>query len=279
MQLEVKNMTELKQKQITENQRIRGPNLRVLIPCFPGVPFEEGLASANADDRVIASNKRMSQALVGSKEWKNISKVFSCWTGTMTAYSEPGKKLGKAVESVDSETGHRWVFPVPEEHQDKKDAILVTEHPDYTLEIDGKTRIVRAAQVDLIERFPAENGFYLGDVMHGIPTGEKVVWDDNIRYLFRTDSRVGPVVRGDSTNSCIDWRDFNLVESTSVALGVAAEAPDALLKGVTPEEFRSLVGEANKNLDMLAQFLKPESLIGMHRLLGALVLRGVIRGE
>jgi hypothetical protein len=265
-------MTKL--KQITGSQRIRGPNLRVLIPCFLGVPFEEGLARANVEGKVIASNKRMSQALVESKEWKSISKGLACWTGTMTAYKKPGEKLGKTVEYVDSKTGDRWIFPVPQEHQDKTDAILVAEHPDYTLEIDGKTKIVRAAQVDLIEKFPVENGFYLRDTKHDIPTGDEVFQRDDVTpYLWRTDSRVGPVARGDPSNSITSWRDICLIESPSESLGVAVEAPDTQISGVTPAELRSLVEDANIDFAALSQVLKPESIAGIRRLLHTIVLQ------
>jgi len=209
---------------IHEESWIRGPKLSVLISRSNGVPFEEGLARADTDNRVIASNKRMSQALVRNQEWRTIIEVFACWTGTITAYTKPGEKLGKAVEYIEPVTKYRWVFPVPEAYRDKKDAIIVAEHPDYSLEIDGKTRIVRAAQVDLIERFPAKNGRYLGDSKHDIPSGDSVQDDWDTRYLYRMDTRVGPVARGYNLYYRGDRRSVCLKNRPSVGRGVAVVA-------------------------------------------------------
>ena len=198
-------------------------SLAVLSSRYDPVSFEAGLARANAENKVIASNKRISRALLGSDEWRAIQEVFVCWTGTMTAYTKPGEKLGKAVEYADPETGYRWIFPVPEKHQGKTNAILVAEHPDYTLEISGKTRIVRATQVDLIERFPAKNGWYLGDTHHDIPCGDEVAASDATRYLLRTDIRVGPVARGRDSDGIDVGRQISLRTNPSGAFGMAVE--------------------------------------------------------
>ena len=112
---------------------IRGPSLEVFIPRSSGVTMKEALARATAEKRVIASNKRLSQALVGSKEWETIRAALPCWTGTMIAYDKPDQKLGKTIEYLDSKTKIRYVFPVPEEHQRKKNVLLVAEHPGFTL--------------------------------------------------------------------------------------------------------------------------------------------------
>ncbi len=191
-------------------QEIRNSRLSVLVKSIPGLPMEDGLANAAKAGVVMALNRRMSHALIGSDEWRGIAAALPCWTGTMTAYVKPDEKLGKTIEYVDPKTGNRYVFPVPEEHQGKKNAILVAEHPDYILEIDGKNRVVRAAQVDLVERFPASDGSYLGDAKHDIPQGEQVnsasdeprrLWstdNDEARRLWRIEKRVGLAVRVDS---------------------------------------------------------------------------------
>src|SRR3989344_1993593 len=184
--------------QPVQKERVRGPYLRVLVPRSQGVPFERALVLAEGANGVIASNKRLDKALVGSDEWQRVKEVFAAWSGTMTAYKEPGQKLGKQIENVDSETDFRRVFSVPEAHKDKKSAILVAEHPDYTLEVDGRNRVVHAAKVDLVGEFPASDGWYLTDRVHGIPTGEQVPSSNgDARYLWRIASRVGPVARGD----------------------------------------------------------------------------------
>ena len=173
---------------------IRGPNLEVLIPYKPGATMEEALKRAEKEKRVIASNIRLDQALVGSDEWKNIEAALWCWSGTMTAYEKPGKNFGKTIEYVDDETKIRYVFEVPAQYVGEKDSILVAEHPDYKLEIDGNSRIIRAAVVDLIEKFPARDDWYLADSKHGIPFGKQIdSSDSNARCLNRIDTLVGPV--------------------------------------------------------------------------------------
>ena len=212
-------------------KRIRDPKLAVLVKRANGVPFVEGLAIAG-EGRVIASNKRLDKVLVGSDEWKNISDAFPCWSGTMTGYEKPGKKLGKSVVYVDSETNQRYVFPVPEDYKGAKDAILVIEHPDYTLERDGKDLVVAVKNIEnisLVENFPSERGWYLTDEKHGIPTGNEVnSSNDDARYLWRIDdgSRVGPVARGDrSIYGYVLRRLVVLDVRPSDCLGVVVEAP------------------------------------------------------
>ena len=61
-------MTERKLKK--RNERIRGPNLAVLISFSKGVPFEEGLRRADAENLVVASSKRLIKALVKTQEWR-----------------------------------------------------------------------------------------------------------------------------------------------------------------------------------------------------------------
>ncbi|MCI0504394.1 hypothetical protein L0Y65_06860 [Candidatus Micrarchaeota archaeon] len=150
--------------QVSGKERIRGPNLAILVKRFNGVPMEEALAKADEAGVVIASNKRLSQELVGSDEWRGIREVFACWSGTMTGYEKPDQKLGKSIAYTDSETGVRYIFPVPQEHQGKKNVVLITEHPNFTLETDGKTRIVQAKEVGVVSEFPvASKKWYLCD--------------------------------------------------------------------------------------------------------------------
>ena len=77
--------------------RVRGPNLRVLVKRADGASFRRALELADQGSLVLASNKRMSKALVETDEWKSMRGAFACWSGTMTGYKEPGKKLGKFI--------------------------------------------------------------------------------------------------------------------------------------------------------------------------------------
>jgi len=272
-------------------ERMRGPNLAVLVKRSDGVPMEEALTKADAAGAVIASSKRLSKALVGSDEWQGIREVFACWSGTMTAYDTPNQKLGKTIEYTDSESGIRYIFPVPEEHVGKKNVVLVAEHPNFTLETDGKTRIVQAKEVGIVSEFPvASEKWYLGDAKYDIPTGKIVdASDEAARYLWRIDKRVGLLVRsGDDWVD--DFRRFvNAGFRASSRFGVAIEAasggaPKKLqvetadngiaIKGVTLEEFRALVGNAETNLAEVSQMLRPEKLEAMRLLVQALEIKG-----
>jgi hypothetical protein len=175
-------------------ERIRGPNLASFITNVNGVTMEEALRRTDKAGLVIASNKRLGKALVGSNEWRQVSDVFTCWSGTMAAYDKPGQKLGKMIEYTDPLTRKKYIFPVPEEHQGKKNVILVAEHPDFTLERDGKTSIVQAKKVGIVEEFPVSNNYYLADPKYGIPTGEKVdYFNPEGRLLARVRKWVGLV--------------------------------------------------------------------------------------
>ena len=185
-------------QQISGKERMRGPNLVALVKMSNGVPMEEALAKADEVGVVIASNKRLSRALVGSKDWRSRRATFACWSGTMAAYDRPDQKLGKAIEYTDSETGIRYVFPVPEEHQGKKNIVLVAEHPEFMLVIDGKTRVVQSEEVGAVYGFPvASKSAYIGDPRYDIPYGKKVERStQDARCLWRIDKHVGLIVRG-----------------------------------------------------------------------------------
>jgi len=223
------------QAQRTEVQRTRGPNLAVLVAYANKVPSEEGLRLANEGNLVVASNKRLDKALVGSDEWQqpNVRPALPAWTGTYAGYEEVGKKLGKTIEYVDSETGFRHVFPVPEQYQGQKNVILVAEHPDYSLERDGNNRVVNATKVDGIQAFPGSDGWYPTDAVHGIPTGNSIDSSNaEARYLWRIAKRVAPVAR-DCYNFNYNRRLVALNYRPSNRLGVAVEAADANVAAAT----------------------------------------------
>lgn len=280
-----------REDKVKGKERVRGPKLAILVKRANGVPFVEGLRMAEEKGLVIASHARLDKALVGSDEWKSISEVFACWLGTMTAYTKPGEKLGKTIEYVDPETKERWVFHVPKEYQKEKNAVLVAEHPDYKLEVDGKNIVVHAPNVDLIAQFPASDGVYPTDAKHGIPT--KAGSSGN-RYLWRTDSRVAPVARDLYYGDYYDWRYVVLNYRPSVSLGVAVEAPEGsapkieavpsqvssvqeengvLVKGVSVDEFKALVGNARSSLENLSQMVKDEHLEPLLKLVETLKIK------
>ncbi len=272
-------------QRIPAKERIRGPGLAVLVKRGNGVPMEEALRRADEAGAVIASNKRLGKALVGSDEWSGIDRAFPCWSGTMAAYDKPDKKIGKTIVYVDPGTGTRYVFPVPEEHQGKKNIVLVAEHPDFTLEIDAKTRIVHAKQVGVVSKFPVQShNWYVGDPKYGIPTGKKSDADNEAaRYLWRIEKRVGLVTRGYAGSWCaFSRRGVGLDDGPSLGFGMAVEAalppvPEKsqaeaaekgiLISGVTLDMLRALVGNADASLAELAKNTKPQKLKAIRQLL------------
>ena len=248
-------------------QRIRGPNLAILVKSYAnipgslstrvdGVPMVEALSKADGGNAVIASNMRLSKALGGSTSevgWEGlrILGALSAWTGTMTGYAKPGVEFGATIECEDTIYGHikntvvKYIFPVPQEYQKIKNGILVVEHPDYSLVPDGPNRfVVNAAKVKLLEKFPAKNGWYFPDEVHGIPVGSPLMQDQllqvpcwcsqedslKVRSLTRSEAsgRVGLVVRGsdegDFTRMRHTVRHVYLSFAPSMHLGVVIEA-------------------------------------------------------
>jgi hypothetical protein len=162
--------------------RIRGPNLAVFLN--EGILLDRAFDTADRAGLVIASNKRLSQALVGNEEWKAIIGQHFIWSGTLVAYLRLGKRLKNVVEWTDPETASRWIFPVPEFYKGMRDAMLVTEHPDFRIIEDGRYRIVDAARVGIVEKFPRDEGWNLGDPKYDIPTGTKAdEHDSRARYM------------------------------------------------------------------------------------------------
>lgn len=216
--------------QVSVQERVRGPNLAVFRMCLPGIrlPMEEAIRKANEAGFVIASNKRLDQALVRSKEWKGVCNALPCWSGTMIAYEEPDKGLGETIEYRESEFGMRYVFQVPDKFRGERNLALVAEHPGFTLEREGHDWIVQATGVDAIERFPKiPIGWYFADPKHGIPNGELL--DESCpdaRYLLRTEKRVGLVSRTCNRSSRKFSRAVHLAAKVSEDLGVVVEAVD-----------------------------------------------------
>ncbi len=299
---------------VAKREFIRGPALEVLVPRSKGKPFDEGILIAEQGRRVIASCLRMDRALVGSEEWRSISEVFACWTGTMTAYVEPNTRFrdSKNVQRVasldnghyqiytDPDTGIRYLFPIYEEHLDASNRLLLSEHPNYSLVHDGNDRIVKPVAdnlVDKVDKFPARgDAWYVTEPVHGIPQGEQTNGSTSDQsVLWRIDSRVGPVGRGDDYYGWDgdDGRYVVLDDRPSDGLGVAVEAPEGgraaeapqrlqveaapEKKGVviaaTIEQMKELVGRAGAAVQELSATVLSEKLEPIRNLLEALQIK------
>lgn len=205
-----------------ETTKVAPRRIDVLVTAERGITAEEAFRKAGEKNLVVVSNKTWDSLLVGSDEWKKAREALTVWTGTMVAYAEPDKALGKFVEFEDK--GITWVFPVPAKWQGEKDVALVVEHPNFTIEVEGNRRIIIADEkhVSLVRNFPAEDGWYKTDSEHGIPNGEQIDSED-ARYLVRINSaRVGPVARG-----LCRWDAVLLPYRPSFRFGVAVEASGA----------------------------------------------------
>lgn len=204
--------------QVVPRGRVRGPELAVFRTRSNGAPFDKVLPEVDAQNLVMASNARLTKALVGSNGYQRIISVFACWSGTMTGYIEPGvpfdeksllvirdnKIEGLAgtryfLEYVDPQTNKQWLYPVHPDYLGKQNSILVSEHPNYTLKYDGNRIITLPAgmnlkeAVDLVEGFPVGNGWNRGDPKHHIPV---IGANGPELYLWRASRLVGPVARG-----------------------------------------------------------------------------------
>ncbi len=259
-------MVETAAQKAREVQRIRGPDIKVFIRYSEGVRFIKALERADAENRVLVSNKRHDKALVGSGEWKSKCEVYPCWTGTMTGYEAPGKKLGTQIVYTDQCDKQRYVFHVDDKFRGEENAILVVEHPDFKMGRDGKELVVmpEAGKVELVSNFPTNCGWYLTDAKFGIPTGKQTSSvNPKARYFYRLGDpgRVGPVVR--------DY-NFNLTNYVvlnyrpSVGLGVAVEentpAEGALLEAaqqsIVQEGQRIVIKGTSEQLDAVMKTLE-----------------------
>lgn len=210
-------------------QRIRGPNLAVLVKGSPGIPMEEALRKADSANSVIASNRRFSQALDESTEGTSMDGIkimgaLPAWTGTMVAYAKRGAEFGASMVCTDSTSGLRYVFEVPPQYQKVKNGLLIVEHPGYSIVPDGKTRVViPAANVGLLENFPASEGWYAADPVYGIPAGNPAnPASPGAKGLMRYQGAGMVCLVGRTT--CPSLRHVYLIFPPSARLGLVVEA-------------------------------------------------------
>lgn len=215
-------------------EKPRDSRLKVLLRANPKVAFErslpffeKALLLAREERGIIVPVKRIDKALE-SDEWRGIVEGLPCLTGLMTAYEEPGKKLGEQVEYTDPETGYKWIFTVPKDYREERDAILVAEHTDYELKEKGDERLIEVPEdrIGIVLRFPYSDAYCYADPIYGIPTltaGDKLSYD---RFVFRTrDKKVGPLIR-ERTRILNDLFDLVLFTNPNYTPGVIIEVAD-----------------------------------------------------
>jgi hypothetical protein len=180
---------------------------KVLFTSRQGLPFEKAWSFAKEQKRFLASSKIISEALLG-----NNNRTNPCWSGTMTAYTAPGRPFGSFIAHEDPGSGNLWIFNVPAPFRNETNAILVCEPSDYTLEIVGRIRIVNPAKTGLVTDFPSKSGLYLTDPVHGIPCGKELNSPAGTlaRHLWRKNLYVGPVAINYGRSVILDASPSNL---------------------------------------------------------------------
>lgn len=170
--------TALRQRTIARESAV--PKLSLLLRADTGRPMEETFALAKERGVELASLKGIGEGLKNLDTYHRVKMACVCRSGTVVAYVEPGRTFGEAGEKapeygkgyfvvyIDRATNHRYLFPIPEEHLDKMDAVLVAECPRYSLEFRGNDRVVRPARAGLVEGLPATSWWYAADPVHGI---------------------------------------------------------------------------------------------------------------
>jgi hypothetical protein len=266
--------------------------------------FPRIIAGANWMNSVVASNKMLHELLLVISKTPGLHPLrcaFPCASGTLAAYVEPNTPFNKSRlfsnnekaiiftevktdASTKKETLERHVFPVPYEHLEKADAVLVSEHPDYHFVRDGKELWVISSMVDCVENFPRKNGFHRADQKHGIPFGKEFYsWMGGSGYLRRKEGgAVVSVVRGE----CGAHYDLvNMSETLSASFGALLEAPmekptpvpqapkkpeKAVVSGISPERLSQLIERAQGCLGELSKDLGADALADMQALINSL---------
>ena len=150
-----------------------------------GVPLHEAIRYAGDPSRLKPYKEARLRGAV------------DCWTGTLVAYTSPGKKLGDAAVKIgdDHFLSHEGLYiPVPESALDKKDVVLVRNIPlIVTSETDGLL-IGTYENIELLP-FPSKyGGNFKLDETYGLPIGKETrPGDEQAGYLWRADQYVGLV--------------------------------------------------------------------------------------
>ena len=235
------------------------PRLKIYAGSIIGVPAHEGIMRAKQDRVVLASKKEMHAVLNGedAAALSAIKPALPCHSGTVFAHVAAGKTFREAAERISSlDNGYyvvyrdgeeRWLYRVMDDCLDRKDAILVCDHPDFDFTADGSDRIIvpKPAFPGIVQDFPASNGWYRIDATYGIPHGKPAgSLDQDSAYIWRTrDPMVGLVSCGYSSG--YKGRGVILNNPPSLALGlIAAERslPEQILSKAS-EHCASLVHE------------------------------------
>jgi len=224
-----------------------------------GVSFAEALRLAREQKRIIPSNKFLDQFLTKGPLEGGVNLSFH--SGTMSAYVKPDEPFKSEVKYTDKKTGHEWIFPVPSPFQNEKNAILVAEHPNYTVEVEGNKCIVHVEKnnIILVKNFGRENGWYVCDEATGIPVGKgKAFWEEgngSQRYLHREEAHIGPVDRAYNSFYTYPGQDIFLNKPPSSEFVVLVED---IQKGEAEEQRAGELLSPQTHLTVLVEGIQTE---------------------
>lgn len=200
------------------------------------------------------------------------NKMRASWIlGTRIVYAAPDVKFTRLVRSDNLE------YEVPTKYQGLKNTALVMQGPDF--EIDRTSGAFKGGTVtNVIENYPATDGWYNTDATTGIPQGVQVSNEtDTARYLWRRENApyIGVLVR----LWVVGWCGGRYVLASSgpdVGFGVAkfgeAEPELKQLLAQAPEQLGDLLRmnrDADAALAELGKHIRPESLATLQKLVNA----------
>lgn len=222
------------------------------------------------------------------------------YTGTAGVIGDKGKPLGKRVETECNYEGQKktTIFEAEEQAGLIDTAILC----DHAFSPDGMSSILlfnprtrkpintREEMLEATEVIVQFQQFYLHQIQNRDGGVFETVGDETTRSYISDSAVLGLVARVNGIWGDSYGRNVNLLDRPSIAFGVAVEAasggapkklqvetaPEAsgiLVKGVTLDEFRALVGDANADLQDVLQTIRPEKLAAVQRLLQALDIK------
>ena len=245
----------------------------------------------------LPSNVLHDDVLVRSDQWKKLTEYYPAWAREVLVYPAKNGQFRKGEDVVDSfedEAGRKWIFPassIPEEAIGRHKVGLFVD--PGSVEVTDKKVIISAKSQSAVVLGP----FIQDDGLSGIVDDETRVpleserepVEDQKRWLYRVKgSGVRPLVRdvygyyygrrlvraGDWLGKAFGVAYVGLEEAApKVQVQTAPEDQGLLVKGVTLEQFRELVGDANVSLNDLAQTVKPEKLEALVRLAQALEIK------
>jgi len=162
-----------------------------------GLTQYDAINEANRRGARILTNKEFQRRLVltdiGDSEHETIGNCV--WTGTFVAYKgKENASLGDVVKQADWNDGITYIFEVPKEYRDEKNAILVVNQgflpggkPLLIPHKEGNVityEIADKSQIELLQNFPSYKGWHNPDDKFGIPIGEYDNWCHQC-YLWR----------------------------------------------------------------------------------------------